>query len=652
MTTSLSLLGLSITSPEAIGAKPVPGMPTYGSRIAEFDTWRPGYGGMSVEVLIADTTDRATLYSDPFLAVSVANPQTLLSYTDAAGVIYGKWEVPVYTNVPYRLLINETDNGGITRPPILTLAGEDASLALVASSRGDFSRTLETVVDLTIHAAMFGAIGGDAGTAISTATLVAAIGAAAAQGGGYVQLPAGSVEIEALTLAQGVRLLGHGQSATTLVCRDAEAIITLGGDGAGIEALTLDGQISASGSVGVRGDNTSEPWLRDVLIRRFDIGTLFHGATSVTWHNIDWSDCRIGAYLRGDANGEGDNSGGPVENIRLIGGSVSLCSEHGLLVEFHDETAHDISLQGVGFVTNVGPALHLIGVRGVVTDGCYWTGNTKSITIEDADDATYADLNTTQRINIRNGRINAGEITFDGACVGVSFDKVDFVNVDFILDLPTTVIVLRDCTEDVATTSTGDTKKLARQTTFDVGEWTGITTDATPTAAWSLEMEPGETGLFTARALGVGRNAITYGNFWVVAGAARPGATLNFNLQTGNYTAGLVVSGASSGASARITAVTQAAGSGTLTLRDITGTFVSGELLTDTSTGSARASGGISTSSTALDSVGSDPIRPDATTGTGWDVEFTVSGAMIQLMVTGEASVTIDWTVRVEKMVG
>lgn len=651
MTTRLSLAALSITDPGAIEPKPVPGLATYGFRIAEFDTWRPSYGGMQVEVLIADTTDRATLYSDPFLAVEVQNPQVLLSMTDDAGVVYGKFEHPIYTNVPYRLLIDQTDNGGIARPPIVTLAGEDASLALVASERGNYPRTLESIVDQAIYAAMFGPIGDNVGTAVSTATLAAAIGAAAAQGGGYVLLPSGTIEIEALTLAQGVRLRGQGQSATTLVCRDAEAVITLDGDGAGLEALTLDGQITRSGSIGVHGHDVAEPWMNDVLVKRFDIGISLQGTSSLVWHNVSVSDCRIGCELLGDSDSSGDGDGAEIANVTMVGGSASLCTEAGLQLKFVDLPVREIIIQGFGFVSNVGPGLKMIGARGITSENCYWTGNTAAISIMDGADANYSDLNTTQRITIRGGQINAGTVTFDGSCRNVIFDGVSIVNVDFVLEVPEVPIVLRNCIEDADTTSTGDTKKLARQSTFDHGEWTGITTDATATVAWQQEIGSGEIGLFTARAVGVARNAVTYGVFWVVAGCARPGAVLNFNLQTGNYTAGNVVTGASSGASARIQAVTQSAGSGNMTLRDITGTFISGELLTDTSTGSARVSGSISTSAVALDATGSVPVRADTITGTGWDVAFYVSGSMMQLKVTGEVSVTIDWTVHVERLV-
>lgn len=651
MTTRLSLAALSITDPGAIEPKPVPGLATYGFRIAEFDTWRPSYGGMQVEVLMADTTERATLYSDPFLAVEIPNPQVLLSMTDAAGVVYGKFEHPIYTNVPYRLLIDQTDNGGIARPPIVTLAGEDASLALVASVRGQYPRTLESIVDQTIFAEMFGAIGGDAGTAVSTATLQAAIGAAAAQGGGYVQLPSGSIEIAPLTLPQGVRLRGHGQSATTLICRDAQVIISLGGDGSGLEALTLDGQILRASSIGVHGHDIAEPWLNDILIKRFDVGLSLQGASGIVWHNPSFSDCRIGAELLGDSDASGDGEGAEIANAVVVGGSVSLCTEAGVLMQFVDRPAREIAIDGFGFVSNVGPALKMVGARGITVRNCYWSGNTAALSITDGNDTAYSATNTTQRVTIVGGQMNGGTVTFDGACQNVMFDNVEFRNVDFVMEVPAVPILLRNCIEDADTTSTGDIKKLARQSTYDTGEWTGITTDATPAVAWQQEMAPGEIGLFNAKVTARARNAVTYGIFWVMAGVARPGGVLNFNLQTGNYTAGNVVTGATSGASARIQAVTQSAGSGNMTLRDITGTFISGELLTDSSTGSARVSGSLSTSNAALDATGSTAIRADTITGTGWDAAFSISGSMMQLMVTGEASVTIDWTVRVDRLV-
>lgn len=63
--------------------------------------------------------------------------------------------------------------------------------------------------------------------------------------------------------------------------------------------------------------------------------------------------------------------------------------------------------------------------------------------------------------------------------------------------------------------------------------------------------------------------------------------TLPYDAQTGNFTVGLTVTGASSGATGIITSDVDGGASGTLTLSNISGRFSDNELITDTSTGSA-----------------------------------------------------------------
>lgn len=651
MTTTLSLLGLPLTYPGAIAAKPPAGLPVLGTRIPEFDTWRPGYAGMSVEVIEAGTTQQAVLYSDANLGTVIENPQTLLSKTDVNGQTYGKWAQPVYVTVPYVLYINSTEVTGISRPALIDLAGEDGSELLVTAARASYPVVLADVVDMQIYAARYGMISEASSGSLNTATLQAAIGAAAAQGGGVVKVPAGTLQVTPFTLPGGVVLDGEGQNATTLRCQETGNVFTLGGDGAGFSNMTLDGVNLVGGSCGIYVLNASQPYLRDVLVKRFDIGLKAQGASSALWRNFAISNCNEGADLRGDSDATGTTAGAELANIIWDGGSVSLCTRYGVQIRFVDLPAREVMLRGVGFVSNVGPAIKCHGARGVMVEGCYWTGNTADLTIEDDSNPLYASSNTSSRISIVGGQISGGRCLFNGTCAAVLLEKVDLKDVDFDLTVPTNPVLLRDCIEDSAVTTTGDTKKLIRQSSFDEGTVTGITTDATATVAWQYDMQSGEVGLFSAEVVGVARNDITYGNFWVMAGAARPGATLNFNLQTGNYTAGLVVTGSTSGASGRITAVTQAAGSGTLTLRDIVGTFVSGELIVDTSTGSARVSGSIATSSAALDGTGAGTLRADTITGTGWDATFNVSGSMIRLVVTGEAAKTIEWTGRVRRLV-
>src|ERR1035437_8536044 len=102
-------------------------------RIADFDTWRPGYGLAVVTVLEAGTSVPASVYTDTALTISAANPQTLLEKTDG-GISYGKFSVPLYIGEPYQLQINSVDETGIETPPLDTLDQQDASDATVVAT--------------------------------------------------------------------------------------------------------------------------------------------------------------------------------------------------------------------------------------------------------------------------------------------------------------------------------------------------------------------------------------------------------------------------------------------------------------------------------------------------------------------------------------
>lgn len=74
----------------------------------------------------------------------------------------------------------------------------------------------------------------------------------------------------------------------------------------------------------------------------------------------------------------------------------------------------------------------------------------------------------------------------------------------------------------------------------------------------------------------------------VTAWADKSGSkTLAYNAQTGNFAAGLLLTGGTSAATAYIHNDTDAGATGTLLLTDVRGTFVAGEVITDSSTGSA-----------------------------------------------------------------
>jgi hypothetical protein len=112
-----------------------------------------------------------------------------------------------------------------------------------------------------------------------------------------------------------------------------------------------------------------------------------------------------------------------------------------------------------------------------------------------------------------------------------------------------------------------------------------------------------------------------------------------------------VLTGQTSGASARIVVVSATGSAGTLSIRDIVGTFISGEAITDSSGGSARMNGSMSTSATALDGGGTTVIRAAQPSGTSWTVQFGVSGSLIQLAVQGASGQTVEWTAKVRKTV-
>ena len=67
--------------------------------------------------------------------------------------------------------------------------------------------------------------------------------------------------------------------------------------------------------------------------------------------------------------------------------------------------------------------------------------------------------------------------------------------------------------------------------------------------------------------------------------------TLAYQTQTGNFAAGLVLTGGTSTATALIESDSDAGTTGTLTLSNISGTFSTAETITDTGTGSAAANG-------------------------------------------------------------
>jgi len=128
----------------------------------------------------------------------------------------------------------------------------------------------------------------------------------------------------------------------------------------------------------------------------------------------------------------------------------------------------------------------------------------------------------------------------------------------------------------------------------DTGAYTGVvdfkgfivSSAAVQTALLGIGVSPCRVGLHPSPAAG---------NQWIVGEDdtgynIRPLA-VNYDADTGNFTAGLVVTGGTSGATGTIQTLEVIGSTGTLRLTGVTGTFLDNEVITDTSTGVALVYG-------------------------------------------------------------
>ena len=172
------------------------------------------------------------------------------------------------------------------------------------------------------------------------------------------------------------------------------------------------------------------------------------------------------------------------------------------------------------------------------------------------------------------------------------------------------------------------------------------------TTAWrSGDIPAGEVVFYHAVVLGNQRNGTNTGEYWIATSAKRPGFTLAYDNQTANFTVGETLTGATSGATALITADSDSGTTGTLTLRAIIGTFIDNEVITDSATGSALANGSqVAVNVSLLGSV--TAMRAAREDVAGWDATFVANGGEVEVRVTGAASTTIDWLVSVTAVDG
>jgi hypothetical protein len=611
-------------------------------RVAEFDTWRPGYGQASVRVLVAGTNDLATIYSDEDLTAEVDNPQTLVERIDpASSISYGKFSQPIYVGVPYELEINSIDFTGVQRPPLTTLEDVDASMALVTVAGGQEAIHLEDHLARRIDVRDFGEFlqVGETGasTATNTATLIAAIGAAGALGGGFVEAPAGTYQFSNVTIPLGVVLRGQGRQATTLQSTTAGQIVVIGGDRAGLSRVTIDGISQVTNSIGLYAENKNEIVLDDVEIKRFATAFQRKGGQNSLWFELFISDCIDGYKAHGD-NALG--AGGALAFNAWVGGLVELCSGKGIELKNVDLECKNNTFSNVVFDTNTGTAVHIEGARNAAFRDCEWLDNTVNLVIKDG--ALATDTNTVIGIEVNGGSITGGTMDLRGNLETTAFRRVDLKTITIAVTTPLHNILVEDCREISGVSITGTATAWDRHKTFDRGSSSGITTGNAATKVWAIALAAGQQVYLEAKVVARQRNGTGTAFYHLGVSAGRPGASLNYDTQTVNFTPGAVVTGGTSGATARITNDADSGTTGTLTLQDISGVFLDNEDLRDDQGGVAICNGALSFSNAAL--VGTvASIRAAQETDATWDATFVANGPEIELRVTGASSKTIEW---------
>lgn len=427
-------------------------------RLADFDTWRPGYGLATVRVIKAGAPGvLASIYSDEELTTVADNPQTL-SERLLGDISYGRWSMPLYVGEPYQLEIDAVDRTGVIRPPLVTLAGEDASLAVVTVSGGEEAIALEDHLARRIDVRDFGeflAVGEqNASAATNNASLTAALGAAGARGGGYVEVPEGTYQISLFTIPQGVVVRGQGRGATILQSIEADNVVTIGGAQAGISRLTLDGITLPENSVGVFAEDKDQIVFDDAEIKRFETGAQLKGGRFGSWCSLYISNCVDGMEISGV-----DDAPLTAEGAFNVwrGGQIDTCSGVGLRLQDDGQPCHHNIFDGVRFDGNTDKAVHIIGARSTSFANCSWIDNTINIEVEDGDPET--DTNTVIGLHFDGGSIKDGDINLTGSLESVAFRRMDLEDVEITLTTPGQNILAEDCREIAGITFAGVTDR-------------------------------------------------------------------------------------------------------------------------------------------------------------------------------------------------
>lgn len=610
---------------------------TLGLRVTEFDTWRPLYGGSAVSILRAGTTDLLDVFLDPELTQLTGNPQTLSILTQD-NVQYGKFAQPVYVGESYFLSIDDTDQTGVTQKPLTTLVGEDASEAVVSTRRSARERQFQDILDNAIYALDYGEIGES--TSTNTATLNAAIGAAAAQGGGIVFLPAANIPFIAIFVPEGVVLSGEGPTATTLQSLHDEEVVTLSGDRAGLRNLTLDGLNLVPESVGLFAVARDWTVLDNVIVRRFDTNVRMEGARYGNWRDFSVENGNDGILLLGE--------GAPVEQNLWTGGSIRQHTGTALKLGFEDEDVRNNTFRRLLIDENVGDeAVHIVGARNTRLEQITWTDNINALRVEDGSDTSLADRNTVIELRIDDSLLDGGTYRFDGTCDLTAIRRSRIIGATLRMELPDNFILLEDCIETPDVVVTQNARQLVRNRTGSFMEVTGVTTDSTNIRAWEYLMQPGELLYLEAKVTANRRDGPARAFFHAARPFRRPPSQLSYGNQVSSFTVGAFLSGQTSGATARI----QAVESNLLRIKQIIGDFLDGETITDDQGGQAQADGTpVLQDVEALDSVAdiNGPVKGPSTNADNYTINLNASGGKARVMISGDTGHTVEWNVRVE----
>jgi hypothetical protein len=604
-------------------------------RIIDFDSWREGFAGIEVAVLVAGGSTLAPVFHDEALTEVAGNPQILASLA-IGGRTFGKFSRPLYTASPYYIDAGALNQSGVQRPGLTSLVGALATQALAVATGGAMSRTLADHLSQIIYAKNHGEIGSTPAT--NNATITNAIGAASSVGGGIVVLPAGDVPFNVLTLPDSVRLAGQGRGVTVLQSQEQDNVITLGGPRAGLQNLTLDGISVQAGSVGVHGIGVAQPFANDAEVKRFATGLEFKGCTEAQFLDLHVNVCGTNVKLHGDTDAGGGGLGGPVANNRWVGGSIGFATDLGLDLSYEDAEVLNNAFIDLALVDNA-TAVRINGARFTKFGSIWMANNTKNFEI--LDDAAVGDVKNKVHGLIVQGHIDGGQIDVRDTAQDIVFERCELEGVEFALTIPKNPIVLRDCIEDTAVTITGDGTKLLRWSSIAEGTVVGVTTGAVAAEAWSVELDPGEMMTMRAMCTANRRDGEGRGGFIVEAVAHRPGSTLGYGAQTGNFTVGQILTGGTSGATGRIVADADSGVTGTLTLRSIAGEYLNGEALTDPLGGAATAVGALVEQNAVVGAQVKDiDYDPGTTT---LDAVFGVAAGEVRLNVTGVAAQIFDW---------